>query len=138
MYQKYQQSKGGDPRSTFDNETMAQNNALNDESQFVGTYKGHEYQHIQHNLMTLPSGPGQGQPLASYCPKHQAEILQAENQNQIVSQSKVIIPRGIVNFKKEKVHSLSVARRSNNLIEYNEGSQDQNNLIFQSNSNPPR
>jgi hypothetical protein len=52
-------------------------------------YKGLEYQHIQHNR-----APSYGVP---------------RPENQIVSQSKIIIPRGIINFNK-KGHSVSAER----------------------------
>lgn len=55
----------------------------------VGVYKGLEYQHIHHN-------------------RAESYGLQ-EKKNQIVSQSKIILPRGIINFKKG-AHSVSVER----------------------------
>jgi hypothetical protein len=53
-------------------------------------YKGLEYQHIQHNR----------------APSYGVQT----RENQIVSQSKIIIPRGIINFNKQKGHSVSVER----------------------------
>ena len=62
----------------------------------VGVYKGLEYQHIHHN-------------------RAESYGLQ-EKKNQIVSQSKIILPRGIINFKKG-AHSVSVERPQNKNIE---------------------
>ena len=65
------------------------------EQQIVGVYKGLEYQHIGHNR-----APSNGYDNGF------------QSKNQIVSQSKIIIPKGIINFK--KVHSVSAERNNGN------------------------
>lgn len=45
------------------------------------------------------------------------------SKNELVSQSRIIIPRGIINFNRKK--SLSVERQRNELPNYDEGSMTQ-------------
>lgn len=60
------------------------------ENAVIGVYNGKEFEQIRHNRADSFGGE-----------KHK---------NQIVSQSKIIIPRGIINFKKGPSHSLSIDR----------------------------
>lgn len=77
------------------------------QDQVIGTYKGQEYQHIQHN--------------------EGCKCIHQALKNQIVSQSKIIIPRGIIHFKKG--HSVSIERNGGNYGMYNENL-NQPKIIF--------
>lgn len=71
----------------------------------VGVYKGHEIQRIRHT---------------------RAESHGMSKQSQIVSNSKIIIPRGIINFKKTN-HSVSVERES--LLKFNGETQPEKSIL---------